>query len=512
MAIARVQAANSGTTTVATGSIPATFGGSVTVGNALICCISNFDATASTTVSSVGDTTANVYTAVTGAFNHGASQMADMWVCKNVTVGGTLTVTANFVAAVGGASLTVIEVSGQDTVTFFDKVKSANGNSTAPNSGAAAATSVANEFVVGFVGNHASSICTAPTFSTALVSVTTETFCANTTTAIKCGNSVFDGILASSGVAETFSATGASVQWVAIVASFLPLQTPITPTRGARVSYELFAMDQPFDDWGRLAREWRYLDTTVRTPPGRHAATPWDTFGFDNPWDDWVTNRRQRRGIDPTAHIAIARERTPYEVYEPDPYETLYAFRHRLFLDAIAHLAIGRERTPLDGFAMDAPWDDWGRIGRTWRFLDAGARIAVARGKTPYSIFDFAQAWDEWAALYAHRRYLDVPLPFIVPTRGERTPYEMFGMDMPWDEWASMFFRHRLPGDLFPFPVPPLPPPPFGPPGKMERVGTTGLHVQPGNQVPRSQVGSLHVQPGNQLTRTPVNPLHKQTQ
>jgi hypothetical protein len=128
VAIARVQAAGSGTIAVSQTTAPVAMAG-VGVGHGLIVACSIHTASA-VTVSGVSDG-ANTYSQVPGAYQtDGSFEIADLWICKNVTTGGTLTVTPTFTVT-GGPACTVIEVSGQDTVTFIDQVISAHANSTA---------------------------------------------------------------------------------------------------------------------------------------------------------------------------------------------------------------------------------------------------------------------------------------------------------------------------------------------------------------------------------------------
>jgi hypothetical protein len=229
LSIARVQAFGSGATTGASTTIAATAGSSVTAGNGLIVITGNN--AASPTVSGVSDTH-NTYTQFSGVGISNANLGFDIWYCKNVGTGGTLTVTVTWTVS-GGGLLTVIEVSGQDTVTFKDVQKSATATSTALSSGAASSTAQANEFLVGvgFQVSAGTGAFSSPTFSTALVSVNTETAADNTTTADKGLLTVYDGILAST-AAETFSVTSSgSHPYACAVAAFLPAATggTITP-------------------------------------------------------------------------------------------------------------------------------------------------------------------------------------------------------------------------------------------------------------------------------------------
>ena len=251
MAIARVQAAGSGTRTTQATTVAVSLTG-VTAGNALIVCIQEHIASIGT-VSGVSDTH-NTYTQATGAYQkYSTTSFGDLWYCKNVGTGGSLTITVTFSVS-GGGCVTVIEVSGQDTTTFIDQVASAVASSAAPNSGATSATTAANEFVVGMVavGNNASGANT-PVFSTSLTSQTAETLADNTNTGGKGSLSVWDGLLASSGVAETFSATQASDPWAAICATFLPSSGTLAPTPGNTVvnrtaltsSFDLVGADTP---------------------------------------------------------------------------------------------------------------------------------------------------------------------------------------------------------------------------------------------------------------------------
>ena len=223
MAIARVQSwgTGNGGSAAAAATITATAGSNVTVGNGLIVISAGNGAASATTVTGVGDTF-NTYAQFPGiAIALASGETLDIWYCKQVVTGGLLAVQSSFSQNTGGLS-TVIEVTGQDTGTFIDAKHSANGNSTAPNSGAAGNTAQSGEFLVGVTDvNSANALSTAPTFSTALVSITTETLADNTNVAVKGALSTFDGILASI-AAETFSATSGNHAWICAVAAFLP--------------------------------------------------------------------------------------------------------------------------------------------------------------------------------------------------------------------------------------------------------------------------------------------------
>jgi hypothetical protein len=526
MAIARVQAAGSGTLTLVSQTVAATFSVSVGVGHGIIVIPANHEPVTACTVTGVSDTF-NTYTQFPGAYiaNTGTQKiMSDVWYCKNVGTGGTLTVTVTFSDLTGFPSLTVIEVSGQDPVTFADSVGNISTASTAFSVTTTGNTTTPNNFFVGVSAGNINTAASSPGWSPASVaSTTTETYATNTG-ANKVGLNVFDGVSTlASGASMTFSATTPSSQGVAIVCSFRPF-IAVSPTRNERTTYETFepdpfdqltaawhhryleqkgqpadpmlpfpphhtpldafGMDAPWDDWVALYAHRRYLEQNIAVrynngiPRGK---TPWDTFGFDQPWDDWATLYRQRRYLETKTQVdrklPTPRVRPAWEFFEDDPYMVVYSAVHRrfLFIPLALQPLTRREQTPLDMFEAD-----------------------------PYT------------TLYSSpvpRRALPIIILLPPPLRHERTPLDAFAMDSPWDDWVAMFQRRRLPGDVFPTPpLPPPPPPILSPPGKMERVGASPLHGQPGSQLSRGGVMPLHGQQGNQLERTTTHPLHKQTQ
>jgi hypothetical protein len=103
------------------------------------------------TVSGVSDTL-NTYTQVSG-FNHnqGSSINLDLWICKSVATGGTLNFTITFSGSCTGMA-GLVEMSGQDTVSFIDQAPAAIGSTTSTTVGPSSttgSTTQANEIVVG---------------------------------------------------------------------------------------------------------------------------------------------------------------------------------------------------------------------------------------------------------------------------------------------------------------------------------------------------------------------------
>ena len=133
MAIARVQSVGSGATTGAALTIAKSI--TVTAGNGLIVILGENVASVGT-VSGVSDGGVNTYIHATGAIHtEGTTTIGDLFYVKSLATSATITVTATFTVS-GGGLMTLIEVSGQDKTTFFDKIAGAVGSSTAPNSGA----------------------------------------------------------------------------------------------------------------------------------------------------------------------------------------------------------------------------------------------------------------------------------------------------------------------------------------------------------------------------------------
>lgn len=198
----------------------------LTAGNGLILCITNYDSTGAETVVSVSDGH-NAYVQVPKAAATKNQLASDIWVCRNVTTGGAQTITVTMSGATGGTPLVLVEVSGQDTASFFDQVMNGVGITANPDSGVSGAASLTNEFVLGFIASHAGTPTT-PVFGNALTSQTAETLAVSTATGGGCSGYVVDGLLATA-VTEEFSATLAATAWTATVITFKPGASATVP-------------------------------------------------------------------------------------------------------------------------------------------------------------------------------------------------------------------------------------------------------------------------------------------
>jgi len=221
MGIAKVQAVPQGSTT-SSGTLAVT--ATVTAGHGLILLIGGHISSGSLTVSGVSDTH-NTWAHWTAAQKQQGVALGDIWYCKNVTTGGALTITITYSAACGAVA-TLIEVSGQDTATFIDQVVAGSAASgTAMDSGAfATGTADPSEFVIGLAVGIVGNTFSAQAFSPSLTGQAQETLASATAAGIKASLQVSDGIAASAGSKEDFTATlSATGVWIAICASFLPV-------------------------------------------------------------------------------------------------------------------------------------------------------------------------------------------------------------------------------------------------------------------------------------------------
>jgi hypothetical protein len=227
--LARVQAGGTGTTTGTSLTGAITLAG-VGVGHGLIICIAqNLNAGGLGTISGVSDTH-NTYVQSGAATADSTNKCAaDLWFCKQVTTGGSLTITVTATVA-NGLSATAVEVSGQDTGKFIDSFNSASGTAAAtPASGNTGATKGAGEFCVGTVNLHGSgALATSPVFGVALTSSTTETLANNSTTAEKGALTTIDGLVTTPGSVESFGCAVGDVFSI-ICATFLASVPPQYP-------------------------------------------------------------------------------------------------------------------------------------------------------------------------------------------------------------------------------------------------------------------------------------------
>ncbi len=181
------------------------------------------------TIVSVGDGL-NAYAQFPGAYgiDNTHVQMADVWACKKVVTGGALTIVVTF-SQPGGGNVIGVELSGQDTVTFFGPAISAKANSNSPNSGATGVIVAPGAFVLGLVSAGGVQVLpTGPAFSAALGAIQTEPVAFDSDAVLgKNGLGAFDGVLAGSGVTETFNATiGGAHAWVCSCVTVLAAAPP----------------------------------------------------------------------------------------------------------------------------------------------------------------------------------------------------------------------------------------------------------------------------------------------
>jgi hypothetical protein len=203
MAISRVGATN-GTTSADATTVAVTR--TVTAGNGGILFIAAHGA-ATVTVGTVSDGT-NTWVQATGIAGSPATGVSgDLWYCKSFAGSGSITVTVTWAASASASgSLTLIEVTGQDTATFYDTGKSTAATTASCASGATANLTASNEFVTGaFCGNGNN------TFSAAAFSpngtITAETVANSTTSGHKNQVAAFDMVGGTGGSTESFTVT-----------------------------------------------------------------------------------------------------------------------------------------------------------------------------------------------------------------------------------------------------------------------------------------------------------------
>lgn len=217
MPISRVGATNG---TAAADATTATITRSVAAGNGGILIIA-VRGTVAATVGTVSDGT-NTWTQAAGIAATSSTTSGDLWYCKNFASTANITVTVTWAAGASATgALTLIEVTGQDTVTFFDVGNSTAAVTTACASGATGNLAGSNEFVTGSVSGSGNN-----TFSSAAFSpngtITTETV-ANSTGTHVCQVAAFDMVGGTGGATESFTVTDSvSAATVTICAAFLP--------------------------------------------------------------------------------------------------------------------------------------------------------------------------------------------------------------------------------------------------------------------------------------------------
>jgi len=137
-------------------AVSVTFASAQTTGNLNVVVVGWNDTTA--TVSSVTDSTGNVYTLAVGPTANPNTLTQSIYYARNIVgaAGNANTVTVRFTAAAPFADIRILEYTGIDSANPVDVVASAIGTSTASNSGAATTTH-ANDLIFGantvFTGN-----------------------------------------------------------------------------------------------------------------------------------------------------------------------------------------------------------------------------------------------------------------------------------------------------------------------------------------------------------------------
>ncbi len=127
----------------------ATTGITTTSGNLLVAGIT-FDSGTLNTITGVTDSKGNTWVK---AVELDATDLVGIWYAANIVGGSAHTINIAYNDSVGDAiSCVVQEFSGIATSSPLDKTAIADGTSTAPNSGASAATTQADELVVGVAG------------------------------------------------------------------------------------------------------------------------------------------------------------------------------------------------------------------------------------------------------------------------------------------------------------------------------------------------------------------------
>ena len=421
------------------------------------------------------------------------------WYCV-VTVGGFSTLSAS-VPSGHPIAWSAIEIQGGFGI---DVVAFGVAGGSAANSGTTGTPNFTADLAVGLIeANVASSpAITAQAFSPALPQTTVEAVQITPSNQNVCG--IFDAATdPSQALAATATIGGTGPGFTAaivLVRGGLPIPQPLAYSKKP---WDAFGFEQPWDDWASLYAHRKFLDTTQFVPPAtlsiprahtpfemfeadpydnlyatrhrryldwiarigiRRARTPYEMFGMDGPWEDWVGLYRQRRYLEtvttppPPPLTPTPRAHTPYELFDADPYDNLYATRHRRHLDAISRTGVPRRQRPGSEFYEDDP---------NWVLYAAPHRRAIPPAPGPWwprrapPLVQLHQ-WDDWVDLYSATRRRVPPPSVVVPPFGlgrkTRIPHDGFGYDEPWSDWAGLFARHRIPGDLFPQPPPPPPP------------------------------------------------------
>ncbi len=138
---------------------PLTTSGMTTTSGGLLVAGITFDSGTLNTITGVTDSKGNTWTK---ALELDATVLVSLWYTANIIGGSAHTFTVAYDDSVGDAvSCIVQEFSGIATASPLDKTVVATGTSAAPNSGATAATTQADELVIGFAGYFGTNVLAA---------------------------------------------------------------------------------------------------------------------------------------------------------------------------------------------------------------------------------------------------------------------------------------------------------------------------------------------------------------
>lgn len=200
----------SGTST--TNNPTSSFSGGTSAGS-LIVVTAETDAGVASYLTGITDTQGNTYSRITSNLFGSGTGTVEAWYAKGVAGGATTTLTFGWTAA-GASNVSWVgqEFAGCDTSAPLDKFTTlVEGASTAPLSGTSAATTQADELVVGFFGHTGAT--------------TTATAGSGYSNLVKNGVSTAwafqeSKIVAATGTQQAGATLGASRTWAAILATF----------------------------------------------------------------------------------------------------------------------------------------------------------------------------------------------------------------------------------------------------------------------------------------------------
>ncbi|MEO8899120.1 MAG: VCBS repeat-containing protein [Candidatus Dormibacter sp.] len=168
----------------------------------------------STAVATFTDNAGNTWHKAVADNPAGVAMSGEIWYAFNAT-GGVTSVTAT-TAASSGIIIRFYEINGATTTDPLDKVVTATGASTAPNSGATAATSQASEVAIGSIG-WATSVTT---ISALTGGFTTDATVVNTSAGVDSNEQDGHQVTSATGTLDFAGTLSASHAWVASIATF----------------------------------------------------------------------------------------------------------------------------------------------------------------------------------------------------------------------------------------------------------------------------------------------------